>query len=212
MDARSERVAKRLETPMLIAAALTLPMVAITESHPGGWLESLAEALNWVTWLAFLAELIVMLAIVPNRWAWLRHHPLDLVIVVLSPPLLPASLQSLRAFRMLRLLRLLRLAELSRQAFSLVGLRYAALLAALTAIGGGAVFNAFEHEQGLDTWQGIYWAVTSMTTLGSDIYPRTIGGEITSVAIVVVGIAFVAMLTGAVAQRFLVSSPTGDGR
>jgi len=31
MDARSTRVAERLNTPMLIAAALTLPMVAITE-------------------------------------------------------------------------------------------------------------------------------------------------------------------------------------
>jgi hypothetical protein len=49
-----------------------------------------------------------------------------------------------------------------------------------------------------------------MTTLGSDIYPRTLGGEITSVVIVVVGIAFVAMLTGAVAQRFLADSAAGD--
>jgi hypothetical protein len=38
MDARSTRVAERLETPMLVAAALTLPMVAISESRPGaGW-------------------------------------------------------------------------------------------------------------------------------------------------------------------------------
>lgn len=210
MDERSERIAKRLETPMLIAAALTLPMVAITESHPGGWLEGVAGVLNWVTWFAFLIELVVMLAVVPHRWTWLRHHPLDLVIVVLSPPLLPASLQSLRAIRLLRLLRLLRLAQLSRQVFSLVGLRYAALLAMLAALGGGAVFNAFEHEQGLNTWQGIYWAITSMTTLGSDIYPRTLGGEITSVVTVVIGIAFVAMLTGAVAQRFLAGSAAGN--
>ena len=39
MDARSKRVAEFLNTPMLIAAALTLPTVAITESHPGGALE-----------------------------------------------------------------------------------------------------------------------------------------------------------------------------
>ena len=39
MDARSTRVAEALNTPMLIAAALTLPMVAISESHPGGGLE-----------------------------------------------------------------------------------------------------------------------------------------------------------------------------
>src|SRR5260221_3587384 len=37
MDARSTRVAARLNTPMLIAAALTIPTVAISEAHPGGW-------------------------------------------------------------------------------------------------------------------------------------------------------------------------------
>ena len=40
MDARSTRVAEALNTPMLIAAALTLPMVAISESHPGGLLRT----------------------------------------------------------------------------------------------------------------------------------------------------------------------------
>ncbi len=44
MDARSTRVAEKLNTPMLIAAALTLPMVAITESHPGGGLETVAPS------------------------------------------------------------------------------------------------------------------------------------------------------------------------
>ena len=64
MDARSTRVAERLDTPMLIAAALTLPMVAISESHPGGALEDVARILNWVTWTAFLIELVVMLTVV----------------------------------------------------------------------------------------------------------------------------------------------------
>ncbi len=36
MDARSTRVAEVLNTPMLIASALTIPAVAINESHPGG--------------------------------------------------------------------------------------------------------------------------------------------------------------------------------
>src|SRR6187397_3121174 len=92
MDARSTRVAEALNTPMLIAAALTLPMVAISESHPGGPLEDVARILNWVTWLAFLVELVVMLAVVPDRRTWLRHHPLDAIIVLLTPPVLPAGL------------------------------------------------------------------------------------------------------------------------
>jgi voltage-gated potassium channel Kch len=78
------------------------------------------------------------------------------------------------------------------------------LLALLTAIGGGAVFDAFEkHNQHLTAWEGIYWSVTTMTTLGSNIYPTTTGGEIVSTFILIVGIGFVALLTGAFAQRFL---------
>jgi voltage-gated potassium channel len=204
MDARSTRVAEALNTPMLVAAALTLPMVAITESHPGGRLEDVAIVLNWVTWIAFAVELVVMLAVVPERRVWLRHHPLDLIILVFTPPLLPAALQSLRVLRMLRLLRLLRLAQLSREVFSLQGLHYAALLAVLTAIGGGSLFVALERQNHhLDAWEGIYWALTTMTTLGSSIYPTTTGGEILSAFILIVGIAFVALLTGAFAQRFL---------
>jgi voltage-gated potassium channel len=204
MDARSTRVAEILNTPMLIAAALTLPMVAITESKPGGALETIANILNWVTWIAFAIELVVMLIVVPDRRAWLRHNPLSPVIVILTPPLLPAGLQSLRVLRLLRLLRLARLAQLSREVFSLEGLRYALLLSVLTVIGGGALFDAFERSsQHLSTWEGIYWALTTMTTLGSNIYPTTTGGQVVSTVILIVGIGFVALLTGAFAQRFL---------
>ena len=79
MDERSLGIQRRLEFPMALAALLTVPMVAISESHPGGALEATAHLLNWATWLAFLFELLVMLAVVPDRGAWLRHHPLDLL-------------------------------------------------------------------------------------------------------------------------------------
>ena len=204
MNERSIRVRERLNTPMLIAAALTIPTVAITESTPHGTLRDVAIVLNWITWLAFLIELVTMLAVVDNRWTYIRRHPLDLIIVVLTPPVLPAGLQSLRVLRLLRLLRLFRLAQLSRDVFSLEGLRYALLLAFLTVIGGGAIFNAFERQsQHLSFWEGTYWAVTTMTTLGSNIYPTTVGGQIVSVFVLLVGIGFVALLTGSFAQRFL---------
>jgi voltage-gated potassium channel len=125
------------------------------------------------------------------------------VIVILTPPLLPPGLQSMRVIRLLRLLRLLRLAQLSRRVFSLQGLRYATLLAVLTVVAGGAAFVGFEHTHHYGTWTGIYWAITTMTTLGSNIYPTTTGGEIVSVVLLLVGISFVALLTGAIVQRFL---------
>ncbi len=203
MDERSTRIERALNIPLLIAAALTLPMVAITESHPGGALEEVAGILNWVTWVAFAFELVVMLAVVPDRRAWLRRNPLDPIVVFFTPPVLPPGLQGLRVLRLLRLLRLLQFARLSRDIFTLRGLHYATLLALLTVIGGGALFVGLEGgQQHLSTWDGIYWAVTTMTTLGSDIQPTDTGGQIVATVLVLVGLGFIALVTGAFAQRF----------
>src|SRR5262249_52102203 len=84
------------------------------------------------------------------------------------------------------------------------GLRYALLLSILTVIGGGALFVGLEqNSQHLTVWEGIYWAATTMTTLGSNITATTTGGEIVTVCVLVVGIGFVALLTAGFAQRFL---------
>jgi voltage-gated potassium channel len=205
MDERSERIAAFMEPFLMAAAVLTLPAVIIPESEPNSTLATIAEVLNWVTWLPFLIEVVVMLAVVPDRRRWLREHPIELIVVVLTPPLLPPGLQSLRAIRLLRLLRLLRLAQLARRLFSLEGLRYSALLAILTIVAGGAAFVGFENSanHSYSTWDGIYWAITTMTTLGSTVEPTTTGAQIVSVVILLVGISFVALLTGAIAQRFL---------
>ncbi len=201
---RAIRAQELMNTPLMIAAALTLPSVALTESHVGGTLEVIAQILNWGTWIAFTVELVVMLILVPDRGKYLRHHPVELIVVFLTPPVLPAGLQSLRAIRLLRLLRLLKLAQLSNRVFSNQGLQYAALLTLLATVAGGSVFRAFEAKnQHLTEWDGIYWAFTSMTTVGSNFSATTIGGQITEVVILLVGISFIAMLTGAIAQRFL---------
>ena len=205
-----------LETPLMIAAALTLPSVALSETHVGGTLEVIAEVLNWGTYLIFALELVVMLILVPDRKLYLKHHPVELIVVILTPPVLPASLQALRAIRLLRLLRLLKLAQVAQRLFSTRGLQYAGLMTLLTAIAGGTLFRAFErNNQHVGEWDSIYWAITSMTTLGSEWQPTTIGSEITSVFIQLIGISFIALLTGAIANRFLfpagVKDDTGSG-
>ncbi len=101
------------------------------------------------------------------------------------------------------MLRLLQLSSISRDIFTLRGLHYAALLALLTVVGGGALFDALERNQEhLSTWDGIYWAMTTMTTLGSDIQPTDTGGQIVATVLVLVGLGFIALVTGAIAQRF----------
>lgn len=202
MDQRARMVEKRLQVPMLVAALLVIPVVAIEQSSLGNPWRVLAGVLNWIIWLAFAVELVTMLVVVPNARRWLRAHPLEVAIVVLTPPFLPASLQAFRVVRLLRLLRLLRLAKLTRRLFSLEGLRYVTILAALAALAGGAAYAAVEQRQ--STWDGVWWAVTTMTTVGyGDEYPVTVLGRLIGMALMLVGIGFIAVLTGAVAERFL---------
>jgi voltage-gated potassium channel len=207
MDERSERVAERFEVPMLIAALLVIPDLAIQQSDLSqGW-QTAADVLDWMIWGAFLVELVVMLWVVPRRWWYLRHRPLDLVIVVFTFPVLPSVLAWLRVLRLSRLLRLLRLApllrsaQLARQVFSLQGVKYAALLTLLTVLVGGA---AFANTEGLSDWQGIYWAVTTATTVGYGTPAvTTTTGEVIAVLVMLVSIGFAAVITGALAERFV---------
>jgi len=204
--ARAEAVEKRLSVPMLAVAALVIPALILENSAtPAPW-PTVAAALNWIIWIAFAAELVVILRLAPDRAHWLRTHPLAVAVVILTPPFGPAAIQSARAFRLLRLLRLARLATLTRSVFTLDGLRWVAALTLLLLVGGGAAFAAAEHGQhhpALSSWDGIWWAFITVTTVGyGDITPVTTVGRIIGVVIAASGIGFVALLTAAAATRF----------
>jgi voltage-gated potassium channel len=203
MDERTERVQRFFNVPVLIAALLVVPVIIIEQTAVSDSVETAAAVANWAIWLVFAAELAAILWVVPDKRHWVARNPLDVIIVVLTPPVLPPGLQSLRVLRLLRLLRLMKVAQVSRRVFSFQGLRYAVFLALLTIVGGGAAFAAAEKGQDLNGWDGIWWATSTMTTVGSNIYPTTTLGRVIAMVVMVVGIGFVALLTGAVAERFL---------
>ena len=158
----------------------------------------------------FAAELAAVLWVTPHRWRWMRQHPLEPLVVLLTPPIMPASLQAARVLRLLRLVRLLRLAQVARDLGSGESGRFAAIIATLTALGGGAEFASVEGKR-VSTWDGVWWAVSTMTTVGyGDLVPRTEEGRMIGIVVMIVGIGFVAVLTAAVAQRFVTAQVAAE--
>jgi voltage-gated potassium channel len=200
MDERSQRIADRFQRPLLIAAGLTVPVIVLQLLAPPQPWRAITEVLNWAIWLTFLAWLVLMLAVVPAKLRWLRDHPLDVAIVVLTPPLITNVISSLDLLRLLRLVPLLRLGPLVRALISAAGLRYAALLTLLTAVAGGIAFASAEN---MSIGNGFYWAITTMTTVGyGDIAPTNLAGKVIAVIVMLVGIGFTALIIGALAERF----------
>jgi voltage-gated potassium channel len=204
LDDRSERMQQLFNLPTLVAALLVIPVIALEELQVGEPWHTVGMLANWAIWLTFGAQVVAMLAVVPDRWEWIRRNPIDVAIVVLTPPFLPASMQSARAFRLLRLLRLLVTLKRIRGFFSLEGLRYASVIALFGILGGGTAFAAVESDQNLSAWDGVWWACTTITTVGyGDIVPHTSVGRVIAIVVMFVGIGYLAMLTAALAHLFL---------
>jgi voltage-gated potassium channel len=193
---------------MVVAALLTIPVLILEESPVGEPWTTVGNVLNWLTWGAFLFEFVVMLTVVPSRKQWMARHPIEVAIIFLTPPFLPATLQAARILRVFRVLRLFRVNALRRM-LSLEGIRYAALLVGLVVLGGGTAFAAIEGN-GLSAWDGVWFATETVTTVGyGDITPTTNAGRVIAMLIMFVGIGFVALLTAFIADRFI--NQEGEG-
>jgi hypothetical protein len=63
---RAERIERLFELPIVVGALLVIPILIAEQTSPAEPWETLANVGNWLVWLLFLAEVVVMLAVVPE--------------------------------------------------------------------------------------------------------------------------------------------------
>ena len=195
--------------PLVLAATLALIPVLIIEADTTseGW-NQFADVANWIIWAVFAIELAAVLIVAPRKMAALRAHWLDAAIVVLTIPLLSEALAVLRLARFIRLARFVvivaRALQAERRLTSGDSLRVAVLLTVTGIIVAGAAQHAFSTGEFGSLWDGIWWAVVTVTTVGyGDLYPTTVQGRLIGMLLMFTGIGFLSLLTAAIASRFV---------
>ena len=167
-----------------------------------------ATVANWIIWAIFVTELVAVLIVAKRKRAALRAHWLDVAIVVLTIPTLGKALAWLRLARFIRLARfgviIGRALQAERRMTAGDTLRVAAILTVTAVCLAGAAQYAFVSGEFFTLWDGIWWAVTTVTTVGyGDLYPTTVQGRIIGIALMFIGISFLSLLTAAIASRFV---------
>lgn len=204
--------------PLVLAATLALIPVLILEADASGaWLTA-AWVANWLIWAVFAVELAAVLIVATRRGAALRAHWLDVAIVLLTVPLFGQFLSSLRLVRLARLLRLLRAGviigraiQAERRLTSGQTFRVIALMTLFIAVVAGSAQAALNAKEFDSIWDGVWWSVVTMTTVGyGDLYPTTVQGRLIGIFVMLVGIGFLSVLTATVAAQFIKTDTGSD--
>jgi voltage-gated potassium channel len=205
------RVTHPFEPLVLVATLALIPVLIIEyDVSSGGWL-TFAKVANWVIWGIFAAELAFILYVAPRKKAALAAHWLDAAIVVVSVPIYGKLLSSLRSVRLFRLLRVLRAGvvisralQAERRMSSGSALRAAALATIFLTVLAGAVQSTVDTGDFATFWDGVWWAVVTVTTVGyGDLYPHTVAGRMIGIVVMLLGLGFLAVLTATVASHFI---------
>jgi hypothetical protein len=113
-DRRAQRWEHRLRPVVLSAALAVLPLIALSLTHPHGAWHDVEEIGHWAVWVVFAAEAVVMLTVTHDRMAWASGHRFELLIVIVSSPLVPLALAAAPALRLLFLAKLFKTLKLAK--------------------------------------------------------------------------------------------------
>ena len=199
---------KRLHWVMLGFALLAVLSFYLSEIERNVELRQVGRVVEVVILVAFSAELLWMLAVTRQRLAYLLGNWLDVLIVF-------AALMSVAGYdaewvawgRFLRMamvgMVLARAAAEIRTLFSPGGLPYVFGFAVLSMLVAGAGFYWLDPSVRSYS-DGLWLAFVTAATVGyGDVVPTTTASRVLAVIIVVIGLAFLSMVTASVAAFFI---------
>jgi voltage-gated potassium channel len=198
---------RRTDRPLLVLAVLfagllVLPyVVGLTPDQ-----RAAVALLDGVFWLTFAVDYAARLYLSPQRWAFVRSHMLDLLVVVVP------MLRPLRALRVIRVLRIGALIGVTHvragRSLHVRMLAYVLAAALVVVVVAAAAVKDAESDSDNGNIKGLgdalWWALTTVTTVGyGDRYPTTAVGRVIAAGLMLAGIALVGVVSASIAAWFV---------
>jgi voltage-gated potassium channel len=74
----------------------------------------------------------------------------------------------------------------------------------VVVVGAGALISLVDGEEYPNVWLGMWWALQTVTTVGyGDVTPKEVTGRLVGAAVMLYGIAFVAIVTAVITSTFV---------
>jgi len=155
--------------------------------------------INWSIWCFFVVEFLVLLNLVDNKRQLILQQWIILLIIILGIPILLEAgpyMEVLRNLRPLLALFILILTGRIIIRFFVDGRLHTTILAAAIIVLIFGIFVAGIDPNINTAWDGIWWAVATVSTVGyGDIVPASLLGRLLGCILVVVGIGVFVVLT-----------------
>jgi voltage-gated potassium channel len=210
-----ERLPRQLERPMLLLSFVWF-LVIITELVNGT--RPLLLSLGTVLWALFVIYFGLRLAIVPQRWAFLKRNWL-FVLAILVPMLrffpflqtLPLA-RALTATFGMQVIWMFASADQGlrslRRTMGRRGTGYALTFTVVVILAGAAGMLHFENDspgpQGIHSYpKALWWVAMQITNIGSGYQPVTPGGHVLCLGISIFAVAIFGYLTAVFAAFFI---------
>jgi voltage-gated potassium channel len=196
---------KRLEWPMLFVA-LWIPLQWYLEETQA-ITTLLARIADWLVWLAFLVETVLLSSLVKDRRTYLSGNWMNLVIITGGMPFFwdfAPLVGLLRSFRLvLAVMMLARLSKSVRMLLSRHQLGNTLAVAFVTMVMSGVIVSRIDPSIGT-VWDGMWWAWVTMATVGyGDVVPHNAAGRLFGSLLILFGVVLLSLLTANLAAFFI---------
>ena len=206
--------ARRLEWPM-VAVALWIVLQWYLE-ETGALAHAIARVADWLVWLAFLLETVVLTAQVRDKRRYLFGNWLNLLIITAGFPYfwqfapLIGLLRSVRLVLVVALL--LRMSRSARKLLSQHKLGTTLIVAFFAMVLSGIIMSRIDPSIGT-IWDGMWWAWVTMATVGyGDVVPHSGAGRIFGALLILFGVVLLSLLTASLAAFFIESDVEREER